>query len=110
MTVTILIYGANITDRNSFNKKLKDTTAIEREKLVLDIELQDQTATAEWFFNGEPIEQSDRYVSYNFIIRIYQVHFRLDRNQSCSKTLRLFLLVLFWRNNPNALFNCIKSI
>lgn len=45
---------------NRFNKKLKDTTAIEREKLVLDIELQDQTAPAEWTFNGKPIEPSDR--------------------------------------------------
>lgn len=45
---------------NRFNKKLKDTTAVEREKLVLDIELQDQTAPAEWFFNGEKIEPSDR--------------------------------------------------
>lgn len=45
---------------NRFNKKLKDTEAIEREKLVLDIELQDQTAPAEWSFNGKPIETSDR--------------------------------------------------
>ncbi|XP_047102318.1 twitchin isoform X3 [Schistocerca piceifrons] len=46
--------------QNRFNKKLKDTTVVEREKLVLDIELQDQTAPAEWFFNGEPIKESDR--------------------------------------------------
>ncbi|ERL85176.1 hypothetical protein D910_02598 [Dendroctonus ponderosae] len=45
---------------NRFNKKLKDTNAVERERLVLDIELQDQTAPAEWFFNGEPIVPSDR--------------------------------------------------
>lgn len=45
---------------NRFNKKLKDTVAIEREKLVLDIELQDQTAPAEWSFNGQPIVPSDR--------------------------------------------------
>lgn len=45
---------------NRFNKKLKDTVAIEREKLVLDIELQDQTAPAEWLFNGKPIEPSER--------------------------------------------------
>jgi hypothetical protein len=47
-------------DLNKFNKKLKDTTAIERDKLVLDVELEDQTAPAEWFFNGEPIKTSDR--------------------------------------------------
>ncbi|GLH11533.1 Uncharacterized protein GBIM_16288, partial [Gryllus bimaculatus] len=46
--------------QNRFNKKLKDITVIEREKLVLDIELQDQTAPAEWFFNGEPIQESER--------------------------------------------------
>lgn len=45
---------------NRFNKKLKDTVAVEREKLVLDVELQDQTAPAEWKFNGEPIVPSDR--------------------------------------------------
>lgn len=49
-----------INYQNKFNKKLKDTVAIEREKLVLDIELQDQTAPAEWKFNGEPIVPSDR--------------------------------------------------
>lgn len=48
------------SDQNRFNKKLKDTVAIEREKLVLDIELQDQTAPAEWFFNGNPIQSSER--------------------------------------------------
>lgn len=45
---------------NRFNKKLKDTEAVEREKLVLDIELQDQTAPADWTFNGKPIEPNDR--------------------------------------------------
>lgn len=45
---------------NKFNKKLKDTTAVEREKLVLDIELQDQTAPADWKFNGEPIVPNER--------------------------------------------------
>lgn len=45
---------------NKFNKKLKDTTAIEREKLVLDIELEDQTAPADWKFNGQPIVPDGR--------------------------------------------------
>lgn len=45
---------------NRFNKKLKDTTAVEREKLVLDVELQDQTASAEWFFNDKPIVANER--------------------------------------------------
>lgn len=49
-----------INYQNKFNKKLKDTVAIEREKLVLEVELQDQTAPAEWKFNGEPIIPSDR--------------------------------------------------
>ncbi|XP_055385446.1 twitchin isoform X34 [Condylostylus longicornis] len=46
--------------QNRFNKKLKDTVGVEREKLVLDVELQDQTAPCEWKFNGEPIVPSDR--------------------------------------------------
>lgn len=45
---------------NKFNKKLKDTAAIEREKLVLDIELQDQTAPVVWKFNGKPIVPDGR--------------------------------------------------
>lgn len=47
-------------DLNRFNKKLKDTVGIEREKVVLDVELQDQTAPANWFFNGKPIETNER--------------------------------------------------
>lgn len=50
----------SIPDSNRFNKKLKDTEAIEREKVVLDVELQDQTAEAVWSFNGEPIVPSER--------------------------------------------------
>lgn len=50
------------SDQNKFNKKLKDTTGIEREKVVLEVELQDQTAPAEWFFDDKPIETSERYV------------------------------------------------
>lgn len=49
-----------INYQNKFNKKLKDTDAVEREKLVLEVELQDQTAPADWKFNGEPIVPSDR--------------------------------------------------
>lgn len=49
-----------INYQNKFNKKLKDTVAVEREKLVLDIELQDQTAPADWKFNGEPIVPNER--------------------------------------------------
>lgn len=45
---------------NKFNKKLKDTVAVEREKLVMEVELQDQTAPADFKFNGEPIVPSDR--------------------------------------------------
>jgi hypothetical protein len=33
---------------------------VEREKLVLDVELQDQTAPADWYFNDEPIQESER--------------------------------------------------
>ncbi|XP_073811656.1 projectin protein bent isoform X33 [Musca autumnalis] len=49
-----------INYQNRFNKQLKNTDAVEREKLVLDVELQDQTAPCDWKFNGEPIIPSDR--------------------------------------------------
>ncbi|VVC89475.1 unnamed protein product [Leptidea sinapis] len=45
---------------NRFNKKLKDTEAIERDRVVLEVELQDQTAEAVWSFNGQPIVPDDR--------------------------------------------------
>lgn len=51
------------TDSNRFNKKLKDTEAIERDKVVLEVELQDQTAEAVWSFNGTPIVPDERYGS-----------------------------------------------
>ncbi|XP_013148822.1 PREDICTED: twitchin isoform X2 [Papilio polytes] len=45
---------------NRFNKKLKDTEAVERDKVVLEVELQDQTAEAVWSFNGAPIVPDER--------------------------------------------------
>lgn len=39
---------------------MKDTVAIERDKLILEVEVADQTAAAEFFLNGEPIKPSDR--------------------------------------------------
>lgn len=49
-----------LSDSNRFNKKLKDTEAIERDRIVLEVELQDQTAEAVWSFNGQPIVPNDR--------------------------------------------------
>lgn len=49
------------TDLNKFNKKLKDTTGIEREKVVLEVEMQDHTAPVEWYFDDKLITPSDRY-------------------------------------------------
>lgn len=49
-----------INYQNRFNKKLKDTVGIERDKCILEVELQDQTAPAEWTFNGKPIEPNER--------------------------------------------------
>lgn len=45
--------------QNKFLKKLKDTDMIEREKVVFEVELQDQTAPAEWFLNGEPMKEGE---------------------------------------------------
>lgn len=47
-------------DVNKFNKKLKDTVATEREKVILEVEVADQTADTTFFLNGEPIKPSDR--------------------------------------------------
>ena len=60
------IFGRNdnclieCADVNKFNKKLKDTTVIEREKVILEVEVADLTANAEFFFNGQPIVPSER--------------------------------------------------
>lgn len=52
--------NSSSSDLNRFNKKLKDTVAIEREKVVLEVELQDTTATAVFLFNGQPIKENER--------------------------------------------------
>ncbi|GBN75720.1 Twitchin [Araneus ventricosus] len=43
---------------NKFVKRLKDTSAVEREQVVLEVELQDKKAPAEWFKDGQPIKPS----------------------------------------------------
>lgn len=48
------------SDVNKFNKKLKDTTATEREKVILEVEVADQTAATDFFLNGQPIKPSER--------------------------------------------------
>lgn len=45
--------------QNKFLKKLKDTDMIERDKVVIEVELQDQTAPADWFLNGEPLKEGE---------------------------------------------------
>lgn len=47
-------------DVNKFNKKLKDTTVVEREKVILEVEVADLTASADFYFNGQPIVPSER--------------------------------------------------
>lgn len=49
-----------VKKKNKIIKKLKDTVVVERETVILDIELEDDTAPAEWKFNGKPIKPSDR--------------------------------------------------
>lgn len=51
----------SVNYQNKFLKKLKDTDMIEREKVTIEVELQDQTAPADWFLNGEPIKENDDY-------------------------------------------------
>ena len=68
---------------NKFNKKLKDSVGIEDEKLVLEIELQDKTAEAEWFLNGKPITPSDRVEIKNLGGGKHQLIFnKLDMNDA----------------------------
>jgi hypothetical protein len=47
--------------QNKFLKKLKDTDMVEREKVVIEVELQDQTAPADWFLNGTPIKEGEEF-------------------------------------------------
>ena len=47
--------------QNKFLKKLKDTDMIEREKVVLEVELQDQTATADFTLNGQPLKDGEDF-------------------------------------------------
>lgn len=49
-----------VNKQNRFNKTLKDTVGVERDKVVLDIELEDEKAPVQWKLNGKPIKKSDR--------------------------------------------------
>ncbi|KAJ6635132.1 Titin [Pseudolycoriella hygida] len=49
-----------IRKQNKFNKSLKDTVAVEREKVIFEIELEDDKATVEWKLKGKSIKSSDR--------------------------------------------------
>ncbi len=51
--------------QNKFLKKLKDTDAIERDKAVFEIELQDHTAPVTWTLNGEPIKEGEPFEMKN---------------------------------------------
>ena len=42
---------------------MSDVEGIEREKVVLEVELADHTAPCEWFFGDNIIEPDERYVS-----------------------------------------------
>ena len=46
---------------NKFLKKLGDEEGTEREDIVLEIELVDNTAPCEWFFGDKLLEPSDRW-------------------------------------------------
>lgn len=47
--------------QNKFLKKLKDTDMIERDRCVLEVELQDQTAPANWFLKGEEVKDGENF-------------------------------------------------
>ena len=40
---------------------MSDVEGVEREKVVLEVELADHTAPCEWFFGDQIIEQDERY-------------------------------------------------
>lgn len=47
--------------QNKFLKKLKDLDMIERDKVIIEVELQDQTASTDWFLNGNQIKEGDEF-------------------------------------------------
>lgn len=57
----IILYRLNSADVNKFVKKLKDTTGVEKDKLVLEVEVADITAQTDWFLKGEMIKSNDRF-------------------------------------------------
>lgn len=51
----------SVNYQNKFLKKLKDADLIERDRVVMEIELQDQTAPADWFLKGEQLKDNDDF-------------------------------------------------
>jgi Fibronectin type III domain/Immunoglobulin I-set domain/Immunoglobulin domain len=55
------IADITVNYQNKFLKKLKDQDIIERDRAVLEVELQDQTAPTDWFLNGTQLKDGEDY-------------------------------------------------
>lgn len=99
-----------LSDSNRFNKKLKDTEAIERDKVVLEVELQDQTAEAVWSFNGQPIVPNERWVFYYFeILALLQLIVTLPVKNRVG-TLFWLISATFWLFPLSLLYENCQSL
>lgn len=57
-----LIIPSHPLASNKFRKKLTDKTVIEREEILLEIEMLEKRAPLKWYHNGEEVRPSDRYI------------------------------------------------
>lgn len=46
---------------NKFRKKLQDKTVLEREEIVLEVEMLEKKAPVTWLKNGKELKPTDRY-------------------------------------------------
>jgi hypothetical protein len=56
----IFIYIIIQLASNKWRKKLTDKTVLEREEVVLDVEMLERKAPLKWYKNGEEIKSTDR--------------------------------------------------
>ena len=50
-----VVFKISFSAANKFRKKLQDKTVIEREEIVLELEMLEKRAPLQWFKNGQPI-------------------------------------------------------
>jgi len=69
----ILIEMNYVLASNKFRKKLQDKTVLEREEILLEVEMLEKKAPVKWYKNGEEIRPNERSILIiNFTLKLLE--------------------------------------